>query len=738
MRNSRISKLYRMSIAERIDELRQRAVLDQPLADALRQTANLLSAERADAMIENVIGVFGLPLAVAPNFTVNDVDYIVPMVVEEPSIVAGVSRAAGLARSAGGFTASSAEPVLVGQIHLAGIDDVGRAIDRINARRSELIELANSLQPKLLERGGGVTDIECFRLHPNDAQTVVLIHVSVDTRDAMGANVVNTICEGIAGTVEEITSGEAVLRILSNLADKSIARASAVFRLDELEAGGASAEAVRDRIVLASQLADVDPYRAATHNKGVMNGVDAVAIATGNDWRAVEAGAHAYAARNGAYRSLTRWCVDDAGDLRGEIAMPIKVGIVGGSLKTNRCALAGLQISGVRSASELARLMAAVGLAQNFAALHALASDGIQKGHMSLHARNLAAAAGATGAQLGRVVERLIQSGEIKDWKAREIVAELTDASAARERRDTPAGIGTAAGKIILLGEHAAVYDKHVLAVPISSAVTATVHEAGSGVSLRVPDWEISQVVTAGSRDGAAAVVRKILEAMGVDGRDFEILVRSRIPMAMGLGSSAAFAAAIIRAIDDLLALDMDDDAVNEISFECEKISHGEPSGIDNTLAVYSHPVLYKKNGDPPVQKLHLSGELPLVIACSSARGMTKNQVAMVRSRYEQYTELHERLFAQIDEISVAGAAALSDGSYEHLGMLMNVCHGLLNALQVSTPELEEMVQIARSHAAIGAKLTGAGGGGSVVALCPGHTRSVAGAFRDAGYRIIE
>lgn len=737
MSDSRVSRLYRKSVSERIDALLELGLLDDSLAYALRR-GNLLSADGADKMVENVIGVFGLPFAVAPNFKVNGKDYIVPMVVEEPSIVAGVSNAARIIRSGGGFETSSMEPVLIGQIHLLDIDDPDGAIAAIESRASELLELANSLQPNLVLRGGGARAIECRQVSlPQSAHTVVM-HLLVDTRDAMGANIVNTLCEGIAAKVEEITSGKAVLKILSNLADRSLVTATARVRLEDLAGKEFSARTVRDRIVLANELANADPYRATTHNKGIMNGVDAVAVATGNDWRSVEAAAHAYAARDGAYRSLTSWSVDPAGNLLGEITMPIKVGTVGGSLKSNPGVLAALRISGVAVATELAELMAAVGLAQNFAALRALVGDGIQKGHMRLHARSVAAAAGTPARLFSQVVQGLIQSGDVKDWKAEQLIAELrTDPGVADSDLPDPAASAAAAGKVILLGEHAAVYDRHVLALPLTSAIAATVSESSGDTRLRISDWNIDWRSTTGGQENVAAALLLIVEQLGVAARGYDIRVRSRIPAAMGLGSSAALATAIIRAFDLALNLGLDDAAVNELAFSCEKIAHGDPSGIDNTLAVYGEPVLYKRSNDPPMQTLTLTEQPPLVIACSTTRGITRDQVAAVRDRYAREPELYEGLFDEIDDISKAGAIALTSGDYDKLAALMNVCHGLLNAIQVSTPELETMIEIARSHGAIGAKLTGGGGGGSIVALCPDRVEAVAEALRSAGYRIV-
>jgi hydroxymethylglutaryl-CoA reductase len=457
--DSRIKGFYKLSVTERIDELASGGWLTAGDAENLRQGRFTLLPTIADRMVENVVGVFGLPLAVAPNFAVNGRDYLVPLVVEEPSIVAGTSKSALLARKAGGFTSTCDDSLLIGQVHISDIDDVDAAIAKIEAARKDIIAQGNTVHPRLVQRGGGVMDIEVRRLSLADGNEAIAVHMLVDTRDAMGANLVNSICEVVAPAISDICGGNVALRILSNLADRSLVTACVQFNLSD---------EVRDGVVLASEIACADPYRAATHNKGIMNGIDALAIATGNDWRAIEAGAHAYAARDGQYRPLATWSVGDDGDLVGEICIPLKVGSVGGNLDANRGAALGLALCGVESATELAELMAAVGLAQNFAALHALATSGIQQGHMKLHARSVASSAGVPDELFDEVVDELISGGEIKAWKAQQIVAEKRGV----ESEIAPDGI--AAGKVILLGEHAVVYGKHALALPIPDAVTVS------------------------------------------------------------------------------------------------------------------------------------------------------------------------------------------------------------------------------------------------------------------------
>jgi len=731
MRDSRISGLYKLGVSDRIGELEKLGWLSTSDARDLRAGHQVISVVAAEKMIENVVGVFGLPLAIAPNFVVNKRDYIVPLVVEEPSIVAALSSAAALARESGGFSATLEESLLAGQIHVAGVRDASAAIALLNDASDELIHIADAHHPRMKARGGGVRDIECRALELQDGSTVIAVHVLVDTCDAMGANTVNTLSESLAPRIAEICGGDIVLRILSNLVDRSVCLATVRYAVDSLASDAMEGPKVRDRIVLADEIAAVDPHRAATHNKGIMNGIDALAMATGNDWRAIEAGAHAYAARSGRYSALTRWSVGSGGDLLGEIRIPLKPGIVGGTVSSNPAAALGLAIVGVKSAAALAELMAAVGLAQNFSALRALATSGIQKGHMRLHARSVATSAGTPDDRLDEVVDKLVESGEIKTRKAKEILAGFAASEAVVDVQTS-----VASGKIILLGEHAVVYGRHALAVPIPDAVRAAAVRTDGPTTLKVRDWRFHSFVEPGST--ADAVVNLILDRLGVTNCNVSIQLVSELPPGMGLGSSAAVAVAITRAVAKCVGLEIEDADVNEIAFASEKLTHGTPSGIDNTLSCYGKPMLFRNSGSLECEVLSLDEMPPLVIGFSHAAGPTHEQVAGVKARLDQEESGYNAIFDQIDGISKAGAEALKAKQYQKLGSLMNLCHGLLNAIQVSTPDLENMVSIARQNGAVGAKLTGAGGGGSIVALCPGTEDVVRSALHQAGYKTLQ
>ncbi|RLG03082.1 MAG: hydroxymethylglutaryl-CoA reductase, degradative, partial [Thaumarchaeota archaeon] len=382
-KTSRIPGFYKLTPEERLKKVAEFADLTQEEQDLLRRFG-ALDERIANRMIENVIGVFQLPLGIAVNFLINGKDYMIPMVIEEPSVVAAASNAARMTRAGGGVYTQSTESLMIGQIQLVGVKDPYGARLEVLRNRDEILELANECDPVLVKLGGGAKDLEA-RVIETRLGPMLIVHLIVDVKDAMGANAVNTMAEAVAPKLASITGGRFRLRIISNLADRRLVRAWT--RIPPEAVGGRE---VAEGIVEAWAFADADPYRAATHNKGIMNGVDAVVIATGNDWRAVEAGAHAYACRLGRYKPLSTWELDEKGNLVGTLEMPLAVGIVGGATRTNPLARISLKILGVKSARELAEIIGAVGLVQNLAALRALAAEGIQAGHMSLHAKNIA------------------------------------------------------------------------------------------------------------------------------------------------------------------------------------------------------------------------------------------------------------------------------------------------------------------------------------------------------------
>ena len=423
MTTSRISGFYNMTIEERRAKLAE--ATNRTPESLSAWTTGGLSPDAADHMIENVIGLHSLPLGIALNFQVNGKDVLVPMTLEEPSVVAGASFMAKLARAGGGFQATTTEPHMIGQMQVLDLANVHLAQLSLLEHKEELLAEADAVDPVLKKFGGGARNLEVRVIQDSPIGPFLVVHLIYDVRDAMGANAVNTACERLAPHIESITGGRVHLRILSNLADHRLARARCTIPVQELAFGEFSGEKVRDGIIEAWAFAASDPYRAATHNKGIMNGVDSVVIATGNDWRAIEAGAHAYAARSGKYTSLSTWGKDKDGNLVGTLEMPMAVGIVGGATKVHPAAQAAVKLMGVVRASELAEIIVSVGLAQNMAALRALATEGIQRGHMSLHARQVAIAAGANGDLIEKVAAQMVIEKVVRIDRAEEILKSL-------------------------------------------------------------------------------------------------------------------------------------------------------------------------------------------------------------------------------------------------------------------------------------------------------------------------
>jgi hydroxymethylglutaryl-CoA reductase len=416
-KTSELSGFHKLTPGERLEKIREMSELNEEDVEILMKTGRL-DLETACRMIENVIGTMEIPFGVATNFRINGKDVLVPMAIEEPSVVAAASNAAKLARPGGGFEASTDDPVMIGQIQLVGVPDHEKARQAIQEKKQEIIEFCNKQDLTLVKFGGGARDIEVRDIETRQGRMLIL-HLMVDVRDAMGANAINTMAEKATPMLEELSGGRARLRIISNLATRRLARSSAVWKKEVL------GEEVIQGILEAYAFACSDQFRCTTHNKGIMNGIDAVILATGNDFRAVEAGAHSYAGFKKGYTSLTKYENDGEGNLVGSIELPIAVGTVGGATRTNPVARVALKILGTSKAQELAQIMASVGLAQNFAALRALASEGIQKGHMKLHARNVAVNAGAKGSQIDRIAEKMIEERDISAVRAEQIRKQL-------------------------------------------------------------------------------------------------------------------------------------------------------------------------------------------------------------------------------------------------------------------------------------------------------------------------
>ena len=424
MKTSRIPGFYQLGIRERIAKLAETYELDVTEVEAL-SSQGALTLEQADKMIENTVGIFSLPMGVGTNFLINGKEYLVPMAIEEPSVVAAASNGAKIVREAGGFTTSSDDSIMIGQIQVIGCPDLDAAAAKILAHKESLIQRANAeLVANIVARGGGVRDIEVRQLGQGTPYgQMLIVHVLLDTCDAMGANLVNTTVEGLAPEIEALTGGKVYLRILSNLADRRLARARCVIPAKHFSNSKYSGEDVVAGIVHAQNFAILDPYRAVTHNKGVMNGIDAVVMATGNDWRSVEAAAHAYAARSGVYRAMTEWYRDEAGNLVGELELPMAIGIVGAAISMHPMAKVALKFLRAKTARELAEVIVCVGLAQNLSAIRALATDGIQKGHMALHARTVAMTAGASGDEVDALAAELVRRQDITLSTAQQIMA---------------------------------------------------------------------------------------------------------------------------------------------------------------------------------------------------------------------------------------------------------------------------------------------------------------------------
>ena len=719
--SSRIPGFYRLPVERRLAHLKRGFNLsDEQIAD-LRE-GQALRIEHAVNMVENAVGVHGMPLGIALNFVVDDVEYLVPMAIEEASIIAAASKAALMIRAGGGFRTSVDDPIMIGQVQVLDLEDPEAASQAVLERKQEIIEQANLANPRMVKRGGGVRDIETRVLEGTDrVGPMLIVHLLIDVREAMGANMINYACEAAGPVVEKITGGRVNLRILSNLADRRLARAEFSMPFEFLKTDEMTGEEVAHRMVEAGEFAWADPYRATTHNKGVFNGIGAAALALGQDWRAIEAGGHAFAARDGKYRSLTRyWIRDEA--LYGSIELPMQVGSVGGALNSHPGVRILRRISGVRDAREIAALFASVGLAQNFAACLALSTVGIQQGHMALHARSVAISVGVPPEMVERVAGEMIKRGDVKVAVAEEIFQSMQHAAKVKKKGDRLPIESYAPGKVVLFGEHATVYNYPGITAAIDIGLTIKVMRDPDGPRFLNPHFH--QVFKAPETDQDirlfSLAVDEALEHYNLQRESLAVEINSQLVPGMGLGSSAAFSAALISALrtyrqsDGRLTLagNMFEDVQR-----LEQIFHGHPSGMD-AATVLSDGVIWFRKGPPrEIVPIHLPKPMSGLVCLVEPGARTIDMVRHVKQSRDLNPKRVNGILDEIGQLTSDAGIALGTGDAEEVGRLMFRNHKLLARLGVSTPKLDDAVATLLDHGVLGAKLTGSGGGGAVVAL---------------------
>jgi hydroxymethylglutaryl-CoA reductase len=689
------------------------------------RTGSALRIEHAVNMVENAIGVFGLPLGLGLNFLVDGREYLVPMAIEEASIIAAASKAALLIRAGGGFTTEVGPPVMTGQVQVLDLTDPQAAAAKLHEHKKDVLAQANLANPRMVQRGGGAFDIETRVLDGGPGVgPMLVVHLLIDVREAMGANAVNYACEAAGPVIERLTGGRVNLRILSNLADKRLARAEFRLPIERLPAGELTCAQVAQRMVEAGRMAWVDPYRAATHNKGVFNGICAVALALGQDWRAIEAGGHAYAARSGQYRALTTYAVED-GCLAGRIELPLQAGWVGGAVNSHPGVRLLRRISGVENARELAGLLAAVGLGQNFAACLALSTVGIQKGHMALHARSVALSVGVPAPDVEDVAQAMIKRGEVKVAVAEELYAGLLRRRQVEPRMGNLPIEASAPGKLVLFGEHATVYNYPGITTALDVQLTVRVTHDPDGPRMLYPRFRQPFPVPDSELDFRlfSRAVEAALALHGLQREPIAIEIESDLAPGMGLGSSAAFSVALCTALRKYRQLPherrWDVELFDEVQ-QLEAIFHGTPSGMD-AATVLSSGVLWFRQG-PPLEVLPIRMPQPAAgFVCIVEPGArTIELVRHVRLSRELDPARVNGILDEIGAVTARAGIALGAGQLAEVGELMFRNHDLLASLGVSTPALDQAVESLRDRGVLGAKLTGSGGGGAVVALCTG------------------
>ena len=721
IKTSRIPGFYRLSVEQRLAYLARVYNLSKEEVAMLREGSSL-KISHAVNMVENAIGVFGLPLGLAANFLIDDKEYLIPMAIEEPSIIAAASKAALLIREGGGFKTSVDPSVMIGQVQICGLSNLDSAEKAILKEKREILNLANKSIPRMRKRGGGAIDLEVRKFSGNDqVGPILMVHLLIDVCEAMGANTINTACEAIGPMIEKITRGRVNMRILSNLSDRRLARAEFSLPVEKLSRDKLSGEEVASHLLESGYIAEVDPYRAATHNKGIFNGLSAAALALGQDWRAIEAGGHAYAARSGQYRSLSHFEVKDR-VFRGSIELPVQVGMVGGATKSHPGVRILRKIIGVDTSRQLAGLLAAVGLGQTFAACLALSTEGIQKGHMTLHARSVAISAGVPSDQVGRVAQEMVRRGEIKVDTAEEIYGSIRKRKIHLIRREKHPVEAFAPGKTILFGEHAIVYNYPGIIVTIDQGLKVKIRPDDDGPRFVQPEFAQTFPMPDTNRDFRkfSQAVDIILDKFNLQKEQIEILVESELVPGVGLGSSASFSVALCRAFRNYIYQENGkgwSDELFEAAQELEKVFHGNPSGADVASILHGGVIWFRKANPREIIPLYVSKTMYGVVCVVEEGARTLDMVRKVQCHRERDQKYVDTIFNEIGDISIDARLAFGMGDAEAIGHLMSRNHELLARLGLSTSGLDHAVDYIMDHGALGAKLTGAGGGGAVVAL---------------------
>ncbi len=723
-KSSRIPGFYRVSIEQRLGYLQKYFSLSDHEIDKLREGTSLRTYHAVN-MIENAVGIFGVPLGIATNFQINKKDYLVPMAIEEPSVVAAASKAALLVRESGGFEASADDPLMIGQIQILNVADLKMAARRIIEAKQRILDIGNNSIINMRLRGGGLIDFEIrdFPSREGDSHMLV-VHMHINVCEAMGANTVNTVCEATAPLIEELSGGEVNMCIVSNLADKRLARAKFSIPVEKLKSNGTPGEVVARRLVESGYMAEIDPYRATTHNKGLFNGISAVALALGQDWRAIDAGGHAYAARSGQYRSLTKFeIIDDK--FVGSIELPLQVGWVGGTTSCHPGVSLLRKITDIRDGREFAGLLASTGLAQNFAACLALCTDGIQKGHMSLHARSVAASIGVPTAEIEAIAREMVNLKSINVETAEKLYHSSNRKLIIRKKAGTALTEAYAPGKAILFGEHAIVHGYPGIAFPLDIGLKVTIRHDPSGPRFLHPKFNNNFYMSSEPKDFRqfSQAAQVAFEKFGLAKEPIEIMVKSDLVPGVGLGSSAAFSVALTRAfLKYKYGEDYPTDELGTIAHEIEKVFHGNPSGIDDTTVVRNKILWFRKTAPLEITEVNPGAPMHGLICIVEPGSVTSHMVQMIQAKREENPNEVEAIFEQIGNITDEAKVALESGDIAKVGHLMNQNHSHLNKLDLSTPGLNEAVKFMTDNNALGAKMTGAGGGGAILALAEEKT----------------